>query len=237
MQNLIPDTYHGNGAVDWQRLSNDTQFLGAVIKATEGVEYQWANTWFKPNWNALREAKGKREDAGWLRGCYHYLVFKDDPIKQAEFFLHTVEAADSHSFDSDTDDIMPIVDVELGSSINRSATAAQVVDSTSTFVGYIKTRLACPVMLYGHQAMVQLGIKSRMKCDYLWLPTYSSQPADPRSIGWDSSEVLLWQYTDGVHNKTQNPSAAPGMSAADISVTQGVAASNPKVLLCRSSDY
>ena len=237
MQNLIPDTYHGNGTVDWIKLSGDPQFIGAVIKATEGVDYKWADTWFIPNWRALRSAGNIQDDGIWLSGCYHYLIFEDDPIRQAEFFLCTVETADPISFDSGTDDIMPIVDVELGSSVNRSATASQVVDSTSTFVSYLKTRLACPVMLYGHQAMAQLNIKQKMECDYLWLPTYSDAPADPQSIGWDSSEVLLWQYTDGVHNRTKNPITAPGMKAADISITQGAAASNPKVLLCRANDY
>ena len=239
MQNLIPDTYHGNGAVDWRQLCADPRFFGAIIKATEGVRYKWAETWFYENWSELKRVGTERDGIDWLRGCYHYLVFKDDPVKQAEYYLQTVENADTETIAFGKCDIMPIVDVELGApgSINHSATAEQVVECTSAFVSYLKMHLACPVMLYGHQAMVQLGIKDKMQCDYLWMPTYGPKPASPESIGWNAQEVLLWQYTDGIHNTTKNPAVAPGLKSADISITQGIAATDPKVLSCRSNDY
>ncbi len=236
---LIPDTYHGGGDPDWNALADDPRFFGAIIKATEGVSYKWAQTWFKPQWPELRIAGGDRYGKTWLRGCYHYLIFRDDPGDQAEYFVNTIRDADSQVDLSQSCDIMPIVDVELGSkgSLNHDATRDQVLDVTSAFVEHVKQSTGCPVMLYGHQAMLQLQIADKMGCDGLWLPTYSKKMADPTAIGWDEEDVLLWQYTDGTHNYTEYPSSAPGLNSADISTVRGSAGDDLSALQCRAIDY
>ena len=215
---LIPDASHFSGDPDWSALAKDSRFFGAIIKATEGISYGH-DSWFKKHWRPLREAGANRER--WLRGVYHYLIFTDAdaPEMQADYFATTVEEADTTK-GFGKGEIMPIIDVELGadSSPNHRATKQRVIDYTSRFAGHLKARWRCRVMLYGHSAMLDLHIEDKMGCDRLWLPSYTKQPADPAAIGWAPEEVLLWQYTDGNHNKTDYPSTAPGIKSADISV-------------------
>jgi hypothetical protein len=75
---LLVDLYPGDEGPHppWDVLVNSPLFVGAIIKASQGVS-GWYNDrgWFKTNWPALREAGGARSGTTWLRGAYHFLNF------------------------------------------------------------------------------------------------------------------------------------------------------------------
>lgn len=220
---LIPDRYQGdnNGAADWGLLAADARYGGAILKATEGASYPKVS-WFTAEWPKLRQAAGDRYGKSFFRGCYHYLKFNTDPDAQADLYIRAITSAGG----LDALDLPPIVDLERGSSTNTNyqASAQQVVDVTSRWVEKVRQTLGRKVMLYGRGAMRDLGITSRMGCDYIWAPRYNSVLEDQKfklsDIGWSKDALMFWQYTDGVDNYTKWPKSAPGLGDSDLSAFQ-----------------
>jgi GH25 family lysozyme M1 (1,4-beta-N-acetylmuramidase) len=221
---FMPDLYSGdaNGAPNWTPGTGDPRYVGAIIKATEGQSFPEVS-WFLRQWPALREAGGDGYGVRWFRGCYHYLVFHDDPRLQADLFLRSLRAAGG----LDPRDLPPVVDVERGGqkSPNRRASAQQVIDVTSKWVEIVGAALGRKVMLYGLGAMRDLGIRDRMGCAYLWAPHYWRALEDDRlrltDIGWSCDALRFWQYTDGQVNLTRYPHEVPGIGPCDTSVFTG----------------
>jgi len=70
-------------------------------------------------------------------------------------------------------------------------------------------------------AMRDKGIKSRMGCDWLWIPRYTATL--PKQMyeraGWDLPKVALWQYCgDGTAVLAGFPKEVEGFGKVDISV-------------------
>jgi GH25 family lysozyme M1 (1,4-beta-N-acetylmuramidase) len=218
---LLPDLFSGdaNGHPDWTELAQDPRFFGAIIKALEGVSFPSGQAWFSQHWPALKKAGGDRYGKTWFRGCYHYLIMKDDGAQQAQSYLSTVAAAGGW----DNGDLLPIVDVERGQegSSNFGASKQQVIDVTSKWAETVKAALGRKILLYGRGAMRDLGITDHMGADFLWAPQYNHVLNSTSNIGWPTELVKLWQYTDGNVNFTANPTSAPGIGNTDMSLFLG----------------
>jgi Glycosyl hydrolases family 25 len=200
---LGPDVYHGNvDLVPADRIAADPRFGFVILKATEGVEYPWASTWFPANWRALGETR-------LARGAYHYLILRRPGKDQAEFLLQTVEAAGGFR---DTD-LHPIVDVEW--KLNDGATEHQVLDCLAAFADRIH-REGHKVIRYGRTLFRDLSIATPTGCDLAWVPRYNDELGPTDDIGFPEPD--LWQYTNGEFNFTPWPGAAPGMRPGDVSV-------------------
>lgn len=202
-----------DGRPDWAPLVADPRYVGAILKATDGVRYP--TEWFAAQWPAVRAAAGARYGQSFVRGAYHYLRFGDDPEAQARFYLATVDAAGGWG----DGDLVPIVDVERGSEggTNHAAGAAQVERVTTAFVAAVKQATGQVVMVYGRGAMRDLGLTSRFGADYLWNPAYTSQMVSAAGQGWPDDRVVLWQYTDGTVNHTAYPREVSGLGPVDTS--------------------
>jgi len=214
---LLVDLYRGDlgPSPPWPKVAAAPGYVGAILKATEGESYPQAS-WFVSNWPRVRAAGGARVGTSWFRGAYHFLIFARDGTRQADYFLDTVDAAGGWA----DGDLHPIVDVELGGDghPNRQATKAQVIDVVSAWTARVKARTGRSVLLYGRNAMQELGIRKRMGASHLWNPSYTETMRSTAGIGWPANRVPLWQYTDGVTNKTAYPTAVPGFGAVDASV-------------------
>lgn len=178
----------------WDVLVNTPHFVGAIIKATQGIPGWYDDKgWFKDNWPVLRDVGGDRAGTTWLRGAYHFLNFWQDGAAQADFYLACLDAAGG----LEADDIIPIVDVEQGDerNPNRRASAQQVIDCTTAWAARVKDRTGRRVCLYGRGAQRDLGINSKMGCDVVWNPAYTS-PMVTNGLfpTWTLDEVALWQY-------------------------------------------
>jgi hypothetical protein len=200
---LGPDVYHGNiDLVPAKRIAADARFGFVVLKATEGISYSWAETWFPRNWKAVGETR-------LVRGAYHYLIAGHAGKDQAEFFLRTVEASGGFR---DTD-MHPIVDVEW--KLNDGATAQQITDCVGEYAAAMHAE-GHRVIRYGRSLFRDLGIASATGCDFSWVPRYNDELGPTDDIGFPTPD--LWQYGDGRYNFTSVPDGAPGMRPGDMNV-------------------
>jgi GH25 family lysozyme M1 (1,4-beta-N-acetylmuramidase) len=229
-RNLLVDLYAGDlkGKADWASVVATPDFVGAIIKATEGGTFTSSS--FATDWPAIKEAGGDRYGSTWFRGAYHYLKFNKDGGTQADFYLDTIDAAGGF----DVGDIIPIVDVELGNdgspdkngkptkrNSNWDATGQQIIDCTSAFAERAKSRTGQQVMLYGNGAMRDKGITDRMGCDWLWIPRYTD--VLPRKMyeraGWTLDRVAMWQYCGDNQGALKGyPTKLDKFAKVDISV-------------------
>jgi GH25 family lysozyme M1 (1,4-beta-N-acetylmuramidase) len=229
---LITDIYSGDGTPTWADFAKSSTFSGVILKATDGVSYSAAKSWFVPQWQAARSAAGANYRQTVFLGAYHWLEFYDDPEQQADYYCAILGQAGWGA-----GDMLPIVDVEFGSdgakpapnyqaSVDRSAQL--VIDCTSRYAARIKKNLGSDtrVVLYSGQVLKELKISDHMGCDYLWMAEYGVSSPDLKpfySLGWTDQQIVMWQYTDGAtgSNKTRSPQLpdnVPGMGHRDCSV-------------------
>ena len=215
---LLADLSAYQAHPDWAQAMTSVQLGGAFLKATEGVSLD-DHGWFAANWAKQRTSAGDRYGDTWFRGAYHYFIFHDDPVAQAEYFLRTVEQAGGWG----AGDLAPVIDVEAGGA-NQAAwaqeSADRIVSAVETYGQKIVSELGCPVMLYGGSAIRSKNITSAMGCDALWTAEYG--PSQLRAslheeMGWSDAKTVLWQYTDGVDNGTGFPKTIAGLGG-DLSV-------------------
>lgn len=229
-RNLLVDVYSGDlkGRPNWPAVVAAPNFVGGIIKATEGTAFN--TDWFQKNWRAVKEVGGDRYGTTWFRGAYHFLLFRHDGAKQADFYLSTIEKAGGF----DVGDIIPIVDVELGNNgepdengkvrprhSNWDYSGQQIIDCTSAWAERVRSETGQQVMLYGNGAMRDKAIKDRMGCDWLWIPRYTRTL--PREMyeraGWDLPSVAMWQYCgDGTAALEGYPREVPDFGKVDINV-------------------
>lgn len=222
---FMVDVYHGdfygaNSVPRWGALANGRAlgFIGGILKCSDGI---WAHEWFRKNWPAIKAAAEPRYGHDWFRGAYHFMRFDGiggTPEQQADAYCRNVEKAGGWG----AGDLLPIVDVELGSARNKNVARVDVIEKTTRYVERVKARTGRPVMLYGRGAMRDLGIKTKMGCSKVWNPSYTERMSTNGLDGtWKRDEVLLWQYTDGKVNRTTFPTECPGFGPMDNSVFLG----------------
>ena len=200
----------------WTNLVDAPNFVGAILKAWEGLQYNDGG-WFTNNWSAVRDAGGDRYGDSWFRGAYLFLRFAADGAAQADAYLRAVDKAGGW----DHGDIIPVVDVELGSEKNPNfkASAQQIVDCTSACADRIRSETGRRVMLYGRGAMRERSITDHMKCDVVWNPSYTAHMVTNGLQAWDLEDIVLWQYCGDNKGFVANlPTSVPGFAKLDISV-------------------
>lgn len=215
---LFLDIYQGDyNLPDLKKVAADHDYYGVILKATEGNYY--SPSWFLKHWDDVKKAAPDRYGLGWFRGAYCYLKFNLSGKAQAEYYVDFIEKAGGW----DVGDLWPIVDVERGheGGVNWLAKRQQVIDVTSEWATRAKELLGRPVMLYGNGIMRDLQIKSRMNCDWLWIPRYTEElPAEIYTrAGWSRDRLWSWQYYgDGACKLPRYPTITPLGQKGDISV-------------------
>ena len=93
------DISHHQGTIDWSKLQKTQQTPFPIrfvfMKSSEGGDF--SDTTFEYN---FAEAK----KYGFLRGAYHFYNPKTDPVRQADFFIHSVKL--------EPGDFPPVLDIE-----------------------------------------------------------------------------------------------------------------------------
>jgi lysozyme len=159
------------GAVDWPAAARaGVQF--ALAKATEGETFV-ART-FAANWTTM-------QDAGIIRGAYHFFRPLDDPRVQAELFLQTVLLGQA--------DLPAALDLEARDGVDPGA----FVVGAGQWLDIVKTATGRPPLIYTSPGFWGTLGAPRGFSDYpLWIADYDrSFPEIPR--GW--ATYTLWQYT------------------------------------------
>jgi GH25 family lysozyme M1 (1,4-beta-N-acetylmuramidase) len=213
---LFADLYEGDAeAPSWTLLATTPQFVGAIVKCTEGLHY--APDWFINAWRGIRNAAPVRYGSTWMRGAYHYLHFTGDGQVQADTYLAHVERAGGWG----AGDIVPIVDVERGpaNGANAHAGATEVIDTTSAWAARVREVTGRRVMLYGRGLLRDLGIRDRMGCDLVWCPAYTADLVRHGVEQWTLDETPLWQYAgDGQGDASRHHLPLRGPLPGDLSV-------------------
>jgi len=165
-----------------------------MIKATEGTGY--VSPSFAAQWQGA-------ETAGLLRGGYHYYIFDQDPVAQANAFLATCPA---------TSGALPAaVDVETGDQGDNDSDTETNVANLSKFLQTVeaKTGVRCFIYLGYDGWTTLLGSTTGFSGHPLWVPSYLTgvtappptsdtppvlQPPPPQITAW--STWTAWQYSE-----------------------------------------
>lgn len=171
------DVSDHQGLIDWEKVRGaGVRF--AFIKATEGLNppYRKVAT-FTRNWSGAN-------DAGIIRGAYHYLRPEFDGKAQADYFLSTVGEIGAGI-------LPPVLDIEEtgGLSADKILECAQLwIDTVTQHYG-----LTPIIYTYAPFWRDKLGNTDRFKDHMLWLAN-TSTTVEPQLIGsWPSWD--FWQYS------------------------------------------
>ena len=139
------------------------------------------------------------------RGAYHFYAMQDDPIAQAQHFLHVVGTPRPQ-------DLCPTVDFEEASLPSRGVTppVAEVQDALLAHLAHLEQHAGCVPMVYTNVAMGNRYLDDARFARYpLWIAdwrTKQAQPELPRA--WTSVGYRFWQRSAGQAFSTSPPLAA-----------------------------
>ncbi len=244
---IVTDLYplDVGGKPDWAVLRDNWrvgpyEVVGSYLKATEGTAYPYT-TWYVDQARKIRAAYGSRYGFDRHAGAYHFVQLAADPVKQAEFFVSTVQSAGPYG----VGDLVPWVDFEQGgqngffppgcpqdlstlqSSMKR-ALASKALACTHAFSDRVKQLTGWRLMLYGRGLQRDLGmtlangyslVELRMGCDVAVNPAYTMHMPPMDDYGWPIDDVPFWQAGgDGTSNLPGFPHTIPGFGSTDMSV-------------------
>jgi lysozyme len=165
------DVSHYDGSVDWSQVSGAGMTF-AFAKATEGTSD--VDSEFATNWPAMQQA-------GVIRGAYHFFHPEEDATTQANFVANTVGSLG-------TNDLPIVCDFE---ELNGVAEATAVADAV-TFLSDVTQMTGKTAILYMSSDFLS-GTYSSLAPYPLWVANYGvSCPGVPAPYTtWD-----FWQYGD-----------------------------------------
>jgi len=177
------DVSNYQGTVNWVSVKNAGNSF-AFAKATEGTTY--TDPSFARNWYYMQQA-------GIVRGAYHYGRPGSDPVAQAKFFVTQVGNRSGA--------LQLVLDLET----TDGRTPAQVWAWTQSFMAEIQTLTGKPGIIYTGYYFWRDSVgnpTNNLNCP-LWIAAYGvSSPMVPPA--W--STWTFWQYSD--------TGSVPGVSGA-----------------------
>ena len=177
------DVSHFQGSIDWGKVA--AQGIGfAFVKATDGLGTD-AN--FTANWSGANQA-------GLIRGAYHFFRPKLSAIDQAKHFCEVVGSLA-------VGDLPPVLDVESiplkpgpGDDWDALPTPDARAKVVSDWLTFVSGALQKTPILYTNRSFWQpkFGVASAFASYPLWIAAYSKAPVIP--AGWQ--RWMFWQQTD-----------------------------------------
>jgi lysozyme len=163
--------------VDWQRVKKmqvgDFRIAFAFIKATEGSSLK--DPQFENNW-------ANAQNAGIIRGAYHYFLPNISPRDQANKFIKTVRLRSG--------DLPPVVDVEETRGMNK----AQIQKYTKEFLNLLEKQYKVRPILYTNRDFYKRYFSKHedFKGYRFWIAHYHVTSFDmPGDEKWH-----FWQHSD-----------------------------------------
>lgn len=166
------DVSHYQGDVDWAK-AKAAGIAFAYAKATEGTDY--VDPSFGGHWPAMRAA-------GIARGAYHFFETGDDPVAQADHFVHTLGALDAG-------DLAPVVDIE---SFKGDYGGRGVAANLQAWLDAVEQALGRTPAIYTNRSFWDQSVNADFSRYPLWIAEYGvSAPTLP--AGWNA--WMFWQHT------------------------------------------
>lgn len=168
------DISHYQGDIDWPMLARNRQSDFPIhfifMKATEGGDH--GDSCFARNFS-------KAHEYGFVRGAYHYFIPQIDPVRQADFFIHTVQL--------DSGDLPPVLDVET---LGRK-TVDELKASVKIWLNRVEQHYGIKPILYTSYKFKQRYLNDSVFDTYpYWIAHYYVDSVRYRGR-WD-----FWQHTD-----------------------------------------
>lgn len=173
------DVSHWNGDIV-SEISGNSEISFIICKATQGekiIDYQ-----FKRNWALIK----KRNI---IRGAYHFYIYDNDPIRQANHFCDKVN-------DLQKTDISLILDIEELSlpkiNVNKVKLKADVIK----FLEQVEKRIGRVPILYTDYSFANEYLNDIKFVKYpLWLAEYTKKtPRIP--IAWKKTGLMILQKSN-----------------------------------------
>jgi lysozyme len=167
------DVSHYQGNVNWQ----DVKAAGcafAYAKATEGASI--IDPTFNTNWAGIN-------DAGLLRGAYHFYRAEQNSTQQAQHFLSVVKLQPG--------DLPPMLDFELNDGVMGSALTSGV----QNWLDIVAEGLGVTPFIYTMTYFWNQHMNDQFGKYPLWLARYNSVPG-ALPAGW--SKWTFWQYSQSL---------------------------------------
>ncbi|MBI4854522.1 MAG: glycoside hydrolase family 25 protein [Acidobacteria bacterium] len=177
---IVIDPFEGN-PIDWEQLSTDKRVTAIIHRATIG--YRVDKKYF--------ERRNEAKTRGYKWGSYH-LGKPGDPIKQANFYLKTI--------DSPKDEILAL-DIE-----SPDPNESMSLDDARIFISYIKEKTGRYPLLYGNRLVInaiteQYGMDEVFSKTPLWYARYKAAVTDFPVGTWES--YTFWQFSCEINCKAK----------------------------------
>ena len=174
------DVSRHQGAIDWSALADDNTTF-AFIKATEGGD--WVDPLFERNW---REA----DQAGVIRGAYHFYTLCRTGADQAQNFIETVPVESGM--------LPPAIDLEFGGNCSARPSVEDFREDLDVFVGMVTLHYGTRPIVYTNPRFYEKYLDDEPPDVIWWLQAPVVQP-------WGEPEWTFWQYfpaaKDGVSGR------------------------------------
>ena len=180
---LAIDPFEGNN-IDWDELATDTRVVAIIHRATIGDRAD----------RKYAERKIEAKKRGYKWGAYHFGK-PGDPIKQADFFLETVQPK--------ADDLIAL-DLE-----SVDATKHMSFDEARVFIKRIKEKTGRYPLVYANN-LVTKAIADRFGQDdvfaktHLWYARFKRAVTDFPAGTWKT--YTLWQFSSEQNCSAENRS-------------------------------
>ncbi len=202
---IVLDPFQGN-TIDWVQVATEPRVVAVIHRATIGGR--------RDTRYAERREEAKRR--GYLWGSYH-LGKPGDPVKQADFYLETVQPA--------ADELLAL-DIE---SLNTSTDIS--LDDAVRFIARIKEKTDRYPLVYGNDNVIRtitrrFGKDSVFSKTPLWYARFRRDIPNFPTGTWDT--YTLWQFSSEINCTPARPSncllRVPGTNTdMDINVFNGSA--------------
>lgn len=160
------DVSHWQGEINWEDVKNQ-DFKFVFIKASEGNDF--VDDCFIENWDNSNEA-------GILRGAYHYFTTGSSGAEQAENFISVVPVEDNS--------LPPVIDIEEGG-LSKEKFRNELRD----YIEMIENHYDQKPILYVMYPLYDGYIKGDFEEYEIWIRDIIKTP----SLS-DKREWLIWQY-------------------------------------------
>jgi lysozyme len=161
-----------------------------ICKATEGLTM--IDPEFKTNWNTI-------DQKGFVRGAYHFYHCIDDPVKQANHFLSTV-----NSFEKE--DFPPIIDFEEAS-VSNKCPVASVKANLLLFLQQVETKTGRTPIIYTDNNTGGRYLNDSVFLRYpLFIADYNNGKEPRLPVAWRNKGWALWQKSESyrIHSTTDD---------------------------------
>ena len=194
------DVSHWQGDINWAKVHNN-DYVFTFVKATEGVG--WLDVKFLENIN-------EGTAAGVKMGAYHFARpnLGNTGAEEAEYFLSQVGDYLESGY------LRPVLDLEVGSSLGRTALSAWVLDWYWT----VKNRTGVAPQIYTNLNYVNNYFTNDVTEFDLWIAYWNCDPSPtftiPPTGRW--GDWAFWQYCVG------NAGTVPGITTRiDMNIFNG----------------